>query len=69
MNKEIFSRFISLVGEENFNKLKNKKILVFGLGGVGGFLVDSLLRCGISNFTLIDPDKYSLSSTLYKLVI
>ena len=62
MNKEIFFIFISLVGEENFNKLKNKKILVFGLGGVGGFLVDSLLRCGISNFTLIDPDKYSLSN-------
>lgn len=62
MNKEIFSRFISLINEDNFNKLQTKKVLVFGLGGVGGHLVDSLLRCGISNFTLVDPDKYSLSN-------
>ncbi|MGM9874182.1 MAG: ThiF family adenylyltransferase [Bacilli bacterium] len=62
MNNDIFSRYISLIGEEDFLKLQNKKVLVFGLGGVGGYCVEALLRSGISHFTLVDNDTFSFSN-------
>ena len=51
-----FSRFISLIGEENFKKLTDKKVMVFGVGGVGGYVVEALARSGVSNFILVDSD-------------
>ena len=50
------SRLESLVGEENIKKIKNLKVLILGLGGVGGYAVESLTRCGVSNITLVDGD-------------
>ena len=50
------SRLESLVGEENIQKIKNLKVLILGLGGVGGYTVESLVRCGINNITLVDGD-------------
>ncbi|MDD6272445.1 MAG: ThiF family adenylyltransferase [bacterium] len=50
------SRLESLVGNENIEKIKKLKILVLGLGGVGGYVVESLVRCGVSNITLVDGD-------------
>ena len=50
------SRLESLVGEENILKIKKLNVLVLGLGGVGGYTVESLVRCGISNITLVDGD-------------
>lgn len=52
----IFDRTISLVGEENFNILKNKKVIVFGCGGVGGYVVEMLARSGLQNLTIVDFD-------------
>ena len=52
-----FSRFISLIGEEDFKKIESANILVFGLGGVGGYVVESLARSGVTHFTLVDADK------------
>ena len=52
-----FSRFISLIGEEDFKKIQSANILVFGLGGVGGYVVESLARSGVSHLTLVDADK------------
>ena len=52
-----FSRFISLIGEENFEKVQFANILIFGLGGVGGYVVETLARSGVSHFTLVDADK------------
>ena len=54
--EDIFDRTIRLVGKEDYQKLKNAKICVFGLGGVGSHLVTSLARCGIDNFLLLDGD-------------
>lgn len=51
-----FSRFISLIGEDRFQKLTGKKVMVFGIGGVGGYVVEALARSGIQNFVLIDSD-------------
>ena len=49
-------RLESLVGKENIEKIKNLKVLVLGLGGVGGYTVESLVRCGVENITLVDSD-------------
>ena len=49
-------RLESLVGEENIEKIKNLKVIVLGLGGVGGYTVESLVRCGVENITLVDSD-------------
>lgn len=50
------SRLESLVGEENIEKIKKLKVLVLGLGGVGGYTVESIVRCGVNNITLVDGD-------------
>jgi len=52
----MFDRVISLIGEENFNKIQKKTVLIVGLGGVGGYAVESLVRTGIQNLILIDYD-------------
>ena len=51
-----FDRFISQIGKESFEKLINKKVMIFGIGGVGGYVAESLARSGIQNFVLIDSD-------------
>lgn len=60
--EEQFSRTISLIGEEPFNKIKEKKVLILGIGGVGGFVTEALARAGVKNFTLIDNDVVSKSN-------
>ncbi|MBR5192408.1 MAG: tRNA threonylcarbamoyladenosine dehydratase [Clostridia bacterium] len=58
----MFSRTVALIGEESLNKLKGKKVAVFGLGGVGGYAVEALARSGIENFLLIDNDTVNISN-------
>lgn len=53
---KMFERLISLVGRDNFNKLSSSKIIVIGLGGVGGYVVEGLVRSGIMNMTIVDGD-------------
>ena len=56
MSEEIFTRTQLLIGKENLNKLLKSKVVVFGVGGVGSFVVESLVRSGIGNLVLIDDD-------------
>ena len=56
------SRTIKLIGEENFLKLANKRIAIFGMGGVGGTCFEALVRSGVSNFYIQDFDVVSLSN-------
>lgn len=56
------SRSKLIIGENNINKLANKRILLFGLGGVGGACFDSLVRSNISYITIVDGDKYHESN-------
>lgn len=58
----IFNRTIALFGNENMQKLKNKKVAIFGLGGVGSYAVEALCRSGIYNLTLFDNDKIEYSN-------
>lgn len=48
-----------LIGKENIEKLKNSKVIIFGLGGVGGSAIEAIVRAGINNITLVDCDKIS----------
>ena len=62
MNREMFSRSIGLLGEDNFNLIQDKVIAVFGLGGVGGTALEALARTGFKHFLLIDFDKVDPSN-------
>lgn len=63
-----FSRFQLIVGKEAMDILKNKKVAVFGIGGVGGNVVDALARSGICHFVLIDNDKVCITNINRQLI-
>lgn len=57
-----FSRTELIIGKENIEKLHNAKVAIFGLGGVGSFVAEGLVRAGVENFILIDDDKISITN-------
>lgn len=57
-----FSRTALLLKNESMEILKNKKIIIFGIGGVGGYVCEALARSGIYNFTLVDNDDVALTN-------
>ena len=57
-----FSRTELLIGKEGIEKLQKAKVAVFGLGGVGSYVVEGLVRAGIGNFILVDDDKVCLTN-------
>ena len=57
-----FSRTELLIGKEGIEKLKNSKVAIFGIGGVGSFVVEGLVRAGVEKFVLIDDDKICLTN-------
>lgn len=57
-----FSRTELLIGKEGLEKLKNAKVAIFGIGGVGSFVAEGLVRAGIGNFILVDDDKVCLTN-------
>ncbi len=59
---EQFSRTEILLGQQGMNTLKNARVAVFGIGGVGGHVVEALVRSGIGKVDLIDSDKVCLSN-------
>ncbi|SUY45084.1 molybdopterin/thiamine biosynthesis family protein [Clostridium putrefaciens] len=56
MAKHSMSRTELLIGEASLNKLKNKKVVILGIGGVGSFAVEALVRGGIGELVLVDDD-------------
>ena len=60
--EEILERFSRLVGDEAINKLKNSKVIIFGIGGVGGYCAEAVARSGVGNITLVDSDTVSKSN-------
>lgn len=58
----MFSRSELLLGAPALEKLKGSHVAVFGVGGVGGYVVEALARTGVGALTLIDNDKVSLSN-------
>lgn len=59
---EIFSRNIMYWGEQNQQELRTKHVFIFGIGGVGGYCAEALVRAGIGKITLIDFDEASPSN-------
>lgn len=57
-----FSRTALLIGEEGVEKLKNSRVAVFGVGGVGGYVIEALARSGVGALELIDKDTVSVSN-------
>ena len=57
-----FSRTELLLGKEAMDRLKNARVAVFGIGGVGGYVCEALVRTGVGAFDLIDDDKVCLTN-------
>lgn len=57
-----FSRTQLLLGEDSMENLKNARVAVFGVGGVGGYVCEALVRSGVGTFDLIDDDKVCLTN-------
>ena len=62
------SRTIGLIGEENMKKLESANILVIGIGGVGSYVAEALVRAGVEKMTIIDGDKVSPSNINRQLI-
>ena len=58
----MFDRLELLIGKDNINKIKSTKVLIVGVGGVGGECALSLIRSGIENITIVDFDKVDISN-------
>lgn len=58
----MFSKFINLIGENNFDRLSDIKVAIIGVGGVGGVCALSLVRCGVKNICLCDFDVVEVSN-------
>ena len=64
----MFDRLELLIGRDNLEIIKTKKILVVGVGGVGGSVITSLVRSGIENITVIDFDKVDITNLNRQMV-
>ncbi len=54
--RDCFSREELLIGKEKLKKLNNSKVAIFGIGGVGSYVLEGLARAGVGNFILVDGD-------------
>ena len=57
-----FSRTELLIGKEGIEKLNNAKVAVFGIGGVGSYVVEGLARAGVGHLIIVDYDKYDITN-------
>ena len=63
-----YSRMELLIGEEGLKKLRNSRVAVFGIGGVGSYVAEALARCGIGTLILADNDRVSLTNLNRQLI-
>ena len=63
-----FSRTELLLGTESINLLSKKRVAVFGIGGVGGYVVEALVRSGVGAIDIIDSDTVSVSNINRQLI-
>lgn len=64
----MFERLIQLIGEEKYNEIKNTKVLLIGVGGVGSYALEALVRNGFHNITIIDYDAIDISNLNRQLI-
>lgn len=69
MDNQIWlNRTEALIGKENIRKLQNSNVIVFGLGGVGSYAVEGLVRSGIQNICIVDKDIVDITNINRQLV-
>ncbi|MEE3342683.1 MAG: tRNA threonylcarbamoyladenosine dehydratase [Bacilli bacterium] len=59
---DMFNRIELLIGKDGLNKIRNSKVAVIGLGGVGGYAVTSLIRSGVEDIVIVDYDKIDITN-------
>ena len=64
-----FSRTELLLGKEALDKLAGSRVAVFGIGGVGGYVCEALVRSGVGEFDLVDDDKVCLTNLTVKQIV
>jgi len=62
LQKERLSRTELLIGSEGIKRLKDSRVAIFGVGGVGGYVCEALVRSGVGSFDIIDSDTVSVSN-------
>lgn len=65
---EIFQREEILIGKENVKILNNKKVLLFGCGGVGSFILEALVRAGVGTIDIVDKDVVDITNINRQLI-
>ena len=66
--KKMLERMEGLISKEEIENLKTKKIILFGLGGVGSYVAEILVRAGINNLTIVDFDKVDITNINRQLI-
>lgn len=64
----MFNRLITLIGEDNYKLIQSKKILLIGVGGVGSYSLEALVRNGFNNITIVDADIVDISNLNRQLI-
>ena len=62
MKKDFKMRTGLIVGEDGLDKLKNANVIVFGVGGVGSFACEAIVRAGVGNITIVDFDDVDITN-------
>lgn len=68
MGEDVFQRIRMLLGDDGMGRLHEAKVSVFGLGGVGSYVVEALARSGVGSFILVDPDIVAPSNINRQLI-
>ena len=68
LEKGIFKRTELLLGDEVMNRIANVKVIIFGVGGVGSWCAESLVRSGVSKLTLVDSDRICVTNVNRQLM-
>lgn len=61
-DENYFSRVELLLGSEAFKLISSKRVILFGVGGVGSWCAEALIRSGIKHLTIVDPDRVNISN-------
>ena len=67
-NQDIFNRARLLLGNEGMERIASKRVLLFGVGGVGSWCAESLVRTGIMHLTLVDADCVNITNVNRQLM-
>lgn len=66
--KDIFLRTKMLIGDDSLSKIKKANVIVFGCGGVGSYVIEGLVRAGITNISIVDNDIVSITNINRQLI-